>query len=238
MQTLMNMMNMMKGWGPQPPATPEPKPEPTLVPWNEEDYQAYLKWCAEAKFKWDMLNKTSDIVEDYREKQAALDAAKRAAREKEEMEERSVAWMTKWNHWQNQLQATRDFDMLNGELWEMKNEYYQQVALSFVQLCPCNDYAEEISLIFSNKALLRSWYDINVFTAEDLRDRIPSPVDQTNATKVAEVLNTLSKVDQTTLYFSGLHEAMCDGARDWLAKARDMEREYGFLGSLADTEAS
>jgi len=242
MQQLMNQLNAMKGWGGwQPAPQPDPKPEPTPVPWNEEDYQAYLKWCDENKLKWEMLNKTNDIVEDYKEKQAAIDAARKAAEMEHEREERSVAWMTKWKHWQNQLTASRSFDELNYELWEIKNGFHQQVALAFVQMCPCNDYAEEINIIFSHKGLLRTYYDMNVFTVDDVEDIVVENA-KNNGTKpnfedpkaIAEALLGKSEVDIITWYFSGLMHAMCDAARDWLEEVRVMERDRGFLGQLAD----
>jgi len=239
MQQLMNMMNMMKGWGAQQPdPTPEPT-GPTPVPWNEEDYQAYLKWCADNKMKWDMLNKTSEVVEDYREKQAAVDAARKEAEAEAEREERASAWMIKWKHWQNQLTASASFDVLQGELEEMKDGYYQQVALSFVQMCSCNDYAEEINLIFSHKGLLRTYYDINVFTIEDVEDIMttnaaPAKPDFEDPKAFAAAINGQSAENQVTWYFSGLKRKMCDAARDWLEEVRVMERERGFLGKLAD----
>jgi len=230
MMQMMQMMNQMKGWGPMQPAPQQHWSEAKSM----EDYEAYLKWCNENKMRQAEQEKQMALLAEYRAKEAArAEEAKKAALAAAE-EEAKENYMLQWKHWERQLEHVADLGPLQLAIENMKMKYYKRVMFSFLTLCKCNDYAMDISRFFDDEGLIAKYKG----EIMDVSDLLPSltPAQLLDARAVAQAIaNTGSMAEGVKVFFGGLREAMCEGAKEYYDQAVAWDKEYDFLDNLLPT---
>jgi len=227
MMQMMQLMNQMKGWGPMQPAPQQHWSEAKSM----EDYEAYLKWCEENRMRQAEQEKQMALLAEYRAKEAArAEEAKKAALAAAQ-EEAKQNYMVQWKHWERQLEHVADLDPLKAAISNMKYKYYKRVLFSFLTLCKCNDYGMDISRFFDDEGLIAKYKGEIMDVSDLLPGLTAAQLQDVNAVAQA-VKNLQDPKAEVKVYFGGLLEAMCTGARSYYDQIVSWEKQFNFMDAL------
>jgi len=212
----MNMGNMGNNQQQQPNFSME----------NKEEYEAYLKWCAENQARHAEQVKQQELLEQFKMRQEAHKQEMEKAKIEMEAKERSENMKAQWKQWESQMEMVQNFDSIGYAVMEMKHKYYYTVVMEFMKFCKCDDFSGEIERFFGHDGVS---YKHEEF---DLADLGLNAVSGQDAFQVAQALNNISKEDQIKAFFGGLAERMCEGARTYYNQVAAWEKQYRFLERL------
>merc|ERR1712121_409539 len=125
----MNMGNMGNNQQQQPNFSME----------NKEEYEAYLKWCAENQARHAEQVKQQELLEQFKMRQEAHKQEMEKAKIEMEAKERSENMKAQWKQWESQMEMVQNFDSIGYAVMEMKHKYYYTVVMEFMKFCKCDD---------------------------------------------------------------------------------------------------
>jgi len=226
MQQMMNMMAQSKGWGGEMQGGNNGGGDW----WNaqsSEDYEAYQKWCRERQAAMEEQKQQQAMMKQWEEAQAKRKMEAEHERQAKEAAERHESMMTQWKMWQMRLNQQHEFENLMGKFTELKHHYMFAMTMEFLKFCKCSDFTDELQRYFMHGDLHWEHGDGDDWDLDDLNG-----IDTTNAQAVAQAIANLPKVDQLKAFFGGLANSMCDGARVYVGRVRQLEAQYKFLDRL------
>jgi len=229
MNNLMNMMRMMEAakevqpW--QAPVAPAPQ-APVLKMQTKEEYEAYLKWCAENQARDAEQAKQQELLDAWKAREEARKAEAEKMRVAAEAEEKRKNQMAQYKMWERQMEMSATFDSISREVTEVKAKWYHTVTFEFLRFCKCSEFTVDIGHYFNKE----EFYKNEEFDIEDLG---LSAVKSQNVDTVANALFQMSQGDRTKAFFGGLATAMCGGARDYMEQVEEWEKSRNFLDNLS-----
>jgi len=225
---MMNMMNMYNNMNNMNNMNQnQQQQQPNFSMQNKEEYEAYLKWCEESRARQQEQSKQQELLDAWKQRQAAQEKAKEKYQMEMEAHEREENMKAQWKQWEQKLQMAQNFDTIGYEMMEMKHKYYYMVTMSFLQFCKCSDFAGEIKQFFHHEGV-----DTSKYEEFDLADLGLTAAQSNDAGAVARALNGLSQVDQIKAFFGGLSDSLCEGAKEYYDQVHQWEDQYKFLERL------
>jgi len=192
---------------------------------NSDDYEAYQKWCAERTAAMEEQKQQQEMMKQWEETQAKRKMEVEREQHAKEASERKESMMAQWKMWQMRLNQQHEFDNLMGVFTELKHGYMFAVTMEFLKFCKCSDFTDELQRYFMHGDM--SYQGGEDWDLDDLNG-----IDTTNAQAVAQAIANLPKVDQLKAFFGGLAGSMCEGARVYVARVKQLENQYKFLDHL------
>jgi len=229
MNNLMNMMRMMEAskevlpW--QAPVAPAPQ-APVLKMQTKEEYEAYLKWCAENQARDAEQAKQQELLDAWKAREEARKAEAEKMRAAAEAEEKRKNQMAQYKMWEKQMEMSAAFDSISAEVTAVKAKWYHTVTFEFLRFCKCSDFSVDIGRVFHNPDFIAN----EEFDIEDLG---LSAVKSQDAGAVAAAVFPLSEADRTKAFFGGLAKALCGGASDYMDDVAEWEKTKNFLDNLS-----
>lgn len=220
---LMKQMEEIKGWGPtNPPMTAAP----TMSMQTKEEYEAYMKWCADNQKQKEEQAKKQELLDAWKAREAKHKAEMEKAKEMQEAKEREELQMAQWKMWEHQMEMSGQFDTISRTVADLKGKYHYTVTMEFFKFCKCSDFTAEVGRYFNHEELYKyEEFDIDDLGMDAVRGQDPAVV--------AGKLNQLSEVDRIKMFFGGLANAMCDGAKSYIEDVQEWEKTYNFLDKLS-----
>lgn len=223
MMQMMQQQMMQKGWG------NEMQQNNNNQQWwnaqNNEDYEAYMKWCEERKMAMQEQEQQKKMLEEFQKAEEKRQMEAEKARVHKEIEERRESMMAQWKMWQMRLSQQHEFDNLMDKFAEMKHHYMFAVTMEFLKFCKCTDFTEELHRYFIHGDMKYEGGDD--WDLDDLEG-----VDTTNAVATAQALANRPRSEQIKAFFGGLANSMCLAGRAYVEQVRAWENQYKFLDNL------
>jgi len=221
MMQLMEQMNAAKGWGPVAPATQAP----AMSMQNKEEYEAYLKWCAENQARMAEQKKQQELLDAWKareEERKKMEEEQKAAQEAAERRENQMA---QYKQWEKQMEMSASFDTITASVMEIKAKYHYTVVFEFLGFCNCADVSDNIGKYFIHEGVPENLRDIDL----ELGD---SKVFDQAAADVAAALKDVAEADRVKVFFGGVKDVLCKAAKDYITSIDDMERTHKFWDAL------
>jgi len=238
LQMMMNNMNMnnMKnmqqnqGWGNMQMNmnnNQQMQQAPNFSMQNKEEYDLYMKWCAENKLRNENFQKQQELLDSWKAKMKHQKEQSEKNKHEMEAHEREENMKAQWKAWEKKMEMAQSFDHVGYELMEMKHKYYYTITMSFLQFCKCSDFADNIEKFFHHDGV-----DTSKMEEFDLADLGLDANQSQDPVQVARAINALSQGDQIKAFFGGLAGAMCEGAKSYYDQVHQWEEQYKFLERL------
>merc|ERR1712121_12856 len=192
---------------------------------DEEDYEAYLKWCEERRMAIAEQEAQQELLKEMQERAEKKQREMEHEKAMKEMEAKRESMENQWRMWQSQLAQAEEFDGNMDKYMEMKIKYMFSLTMDYLKFCRCSDYASHLQRYLYNDG---QTFEPGVSEAFDLSDL--EGVDVTSVDAVAQRMATLSQKEQVNLYFGGIIYSMCDAVRLYVEQVRAWETQYNFMG--------
>jgi len=220
--------NMQQGWGNQQQGNGNQggSQQPNFSMENKEEYEAYLKWCAESRARQAEQAKQQELLDAWKARQEESKHENEKHKHEVEEHEREQNMQAQWKMWEQKMKMAQNFDSVHYEVMELKHKYYYTVTFEFLKFCKCSDFAGEIQKFFHHEGVPEKYEDF------DLADLGLTAAAAQDPFQVAQALNNLSQMDQIKSFFGGLAASMCEGARAYYNQVHEWEEQHHFLERL------
>jgi len=225
-QPQMQQMPQMQQQMPQMPSQ-SPTQQGNTQWWNmanEEEYEAYLKWCEERQMAIQQQEEQQALLKEMEMRAEQVNREKQREKAAKEMQMKRESMVAQWNMWKSQLEEADAFDGRLDGFTEMKNIYVFKLTTEFLDFCRCADYASHLQkyLIYGKESYTPSTRE--VFSGEGWEN-----LDTTSVDAVAQRAATLSGAQQVNLLFSGAIGYMCEGVETYIKQVMAWEQQYNFM---------
>nr|KAG5698979.1 hypothetical protein BaRGS_033492 [Batillaria attramentaria] len=192
---------------------------------NEDDYEAYLRWCEERRLAIQEQEAQQSLLKEIEERAEEKKAEMEHEKVMREQRVRRESMMAQWRMWQAQLAQADEFDGMIERSFEMKVHYMFSLTMEFLKFCRCADDTAHLQRYLIHDGMTYEPGVNDAFNLDDLEG-----VDPTDVDAVAARMATLSQEAQIKLFFGGIIDSMCGSVKTYVAQVRTWENQYNFLG--------
>lgn len=196
--------------------------------WNmksQEEYEAYLKWCAERQAAIQQQEESQQLLKELQERAEAQERAHEREKAQKEMEMKRESMQNQWKMWKAQLEMGEEFDGVLEHFMEMKGMYWFKLTTEFLKFCRCSDYASHLQryLMYGSESYSPTVGEVFMLDGMD-------GIDTTNVDAVAQRLASMSQSDQVKQFFGGAISTMCGSVKSYVDQVISWEAQYNFMG--------